>query len=370
MMRFLGAAAWLLALVVAPASATAAAPPAVKAPAAVPAARTPARAKPKASPPPRAPAPQVQLSLEVPTTTGPWTMHVTNDGEVPVRLAADARLLALDVTPRGAAHPVRCELPADMRPADDLETPLVLPPKRSYTERFEPRLYCFGAAKLDALASGSIVVAHLGWVSGAASAPPYAVAAIDGVEPEVSSLKSLVSPPVALPDEVTPPLDPSTPGSAPATDTPHLVLAGERSVDASTADAIQVPLTLRNESSQTVVLRFRPETLGFDLIGPDSVQTCVWPTPPAASVREAFTRIAPHGETSLSVLLSAYCSGHAFDQGGLYVIRPRLDTRRASGNSVGYRSFDGVVVATSPTIVRLHKGTAIPSLRRPRVEPP
>jgi hypothetical protein len=257
-----------------------------------------------------------------------------------------------------------------MRPADDLETPLVLPPKRSYAERFEPRLYCFGATGLDALASGSIVVAHLGWTGRTANAPPYAVAAIDGVEPEVSSLKSLASPPMALPDEVIPPLDPSTTGSAPAIDTPHLALTGGRSVDALTADGIQVPLALRNESSQTVILRFRPETVGFDLIGPDSVQSCVWPTPPAASVREAFTRIAPHGETSLSVLLSAYCSGHAFDQAGLYVIRPRLDTRRASGNSVGYRSFDGMVVAATPTIVRLHKGTAIPPLRRPRVEPP
>jgi hypothetical protein len=311
----------------------------------------------------------VGLAIEVPTVEGPWTMRVTNEGEVPVRITADARMLTLDVTPRGAARPVRCELPAEMRPADELEAALVLPPKRSYAERFEPRLYCFGA-KLDALASGSIVVAHLGWSGGSASSPPFAVAPIDGVEPEVSSLKSLASPAVALPDAITPPLDPSTPGSSPETAPPHLVLKGARAVDAVTADGIDVALTLQNDSSQPVVLRFRPETLGFDVMGPDSLQTCVWPTPPAASVREAFTRIAPHGSTSISVLLSAYCSGHAFDQAGLYVIRPRLDTRRASGVSVGYRSFDGLVVSASPTIVRLHKGTAIPPLRRPHIDPP
>jgi hypothetical protein len=314
----------------------------------------------------------VQLSIGAPTARGPWTMRVTNEGEIPVRLAADARLLTLDVTPRGAARPVRCELPADMRPGDDLETPLVLPPKRSYTERFEPRLYCFGTAKLDALASGAIVVAHLGWLGGTPSAPPYAVAAIDGVEPDlaVAPLKSLASLPIALPDEPTPPFDaPPTTGSPPA-DAPHLVLTGVGAVDALTSEGIDVSVTLRNESSYAVIVRFRPETLGFDVIGPDSVQACTWPTPPGASLREAFTRIAPQGSASINVLLAAYCSGHALDQPGLYVIRPRLDTRRASGVSVGYRSFDGVVVAATPTIVRLHRGKAIPSLRRPRIEPP
>ena len=74
--------------------------------------------------------------------------------------------------------------------------------------------------------------------------------------------------------------------------------------------------------------------------------------------------------TTLDVLLSAYCGGHTLDQAGLYVVRPRLDTRRASGESVGIRSFDGVVVAATPTVVRLHRGNAVPALRRPRLEPP
>jgi hypothetical protein len=272
-----------------------------------------------------------------------------------------------------------------MRPGDDLETPLVLPPKRAYAERFEPRLYCFGATKLDALASGAIVVGRLGWLGGSANAPPYAVAAIDGAEPDgtpatapehgrtppVGPLKSLASPPIALPDEPTPRSDAPATASAPdEEDTPHLVLTGATAVDALTAEGIDVSVTLRNESSHAVILRFRPETLGFDVIGPDSVQSCIWPTPPGAPLREVFTRIAPQGSTSINVLLSAYCSGHALDQAGLYVIRPRLDTRRASGVSVGYRSFDGLVMAAKPTVVRLHKGTAIAALRTPRIEPP
>jgi hypothetical protein len=116
-------------------------------------------------------------------------------------------------------------------------------------------------------------------------------------------------------------------------------------------------------------VRLRPETLAFDVIGPDSVQTCSWPTAPGAAVREAFTRIAPGASATLDVLLSAYCGGHTLDQAGLFVVRPRLDTRHASGESVGIRSFDGAVVAATPTVVRLHRGNAVPALRRPRLEP-
>jgi hypothetical protein len=324
---------------------------------------------------PQAPAPHVALAIDAPTPRGPWTLRVTNDGEVPVRLSADARLLSLDVTPRGARAPVRCELPPDMRPTDELESALVLPPGRAYAETFEPRLYCFGAGKVDALASGSTVVARLAW-GGSQAAPPYAVAAIEGVEPVVASLKSLESPVIALPDE--PSLAPPSASSAPAqtpphgaeTEAPHLVLAGAASVDAAAAEGIDIPITLRNDGAQPVVVRLRPETLAFDVIGPDSVQTCAWPTVPSAAMREAFTRIAPGGSATLDVLLSAYCGGHTLDQAGLYVVRPRLDTRRASGEAVGVRSFDGIVLAVTPTVVRLHRGNAIPALRRPHLEPP
>jgi hypothetical protein len=341
-----------------------------------------ARARPPKKPPvaaaPQGPAPRVSLAVDAPTPRGPWTMRVTNDGEVPVRLSADARLLSLDVTPRGARAPVRCELPADMRPTDELESPLVLPPGRAYSETFEPRLYCFGAGKVDALASGSTVVAHLAW-PGSASAAPYAVAPIDGVEPAVAPLKSVDSPVIALPDEPSfgqslpaPPAQgtQTTPRGTDAETAARLVLTGAPAVDAAAAEGIDIAITLRNDGGQPVSVRLRPETLAFDVIGPDSVQPCVWPTVPGAAMREAFTRIAPGGSASLNVLLSAYCGGHTLDQAGLYVVRPRLDTRRASGESVGIRSFDGVVVAATPTVVRLHRGNAVPALRRPRLEPP
>src|SRR6202044_1722510 len=120
-----------------------------------------------------------------------------------VRLVADARLLTFEVTPRSAAKALHCELPADMRPGDDMDRPLVLPPGRSYVERFEPRLYCFGKRLLDGLAQGAIVVGPLGWTGGKRFRPPFEVESIAGGEPELAPLKEIASPPIGLWDDPT-----------------------------------------------------------------------------------------------------------------------------------------------------------------------
>jgi hypothetical protein len=288
-------------------------------------------------------------------------VRLTNDGDVPVSIAADARLVTLDVIERSARRPVHCELPADMRPADDLERALVVPPKKSYVESFEPRVYCFSAAAQDALAGGSIVIAHLGWKA-TGTKPPFEVWPIDGVEPIVAPLHSVSSPPIALPDDPTPaPVDPLPAGSA------RLQLVGARVVEGTSPTRVEIPVTLHNEGSRAVTVRFRPETLAFEVVGQTGVTDCGWPTPPTAAIRELFTTVPSGGSTTLSVLLGAYCAGHVFDNPGLLVVRPRVDTRKASGDSIGVRSFEGVVVATRPTVVRLHSGTAAPRVHRPRL---
>jgi hypothetical protein len=296
-------------------------------------------------------------------------MRVTNAGDIPVRLVADARLLALEVTPRGAAKAMRCELPADMRPGDDTERALVLPPGRSYAERFEPRLYCFGHRLLDALEEGTIVVGHLGWTSGKSVRPPFEVESIAGVEPELAPLKEIASPPIGLPDESTPPayIPP-----APRPDDPDpvtLSLRGPVSVDAPWPNAISVSVALHNAGKRPVMVRFRPETLRFTAIGPGGVDDCRWPLLPAAAMRDLFTRVSPGGTTELSVLLDAYCADRTFDRAGLLVLRPELDTRRASGADIGLRTFDGRVTATVTTAVRLHQGGKPLPLQQPRLEP-
>jgi hypothetical protein len=324
----------------------------------------------KAEPPAETrPAPSVTLTLDVPTTRGPWTMRVTNRGAVPVRIAADARLLSLEVTPRGARAPVHCELPDDMRPADDLEVALTLAPGRSYAESFEPRMYCF-EGKLDALTAGAVVGAHLGWVGARKLEAPFAVSPIDGAEPAVAPLKALEGSPVALPDEPS-----SWPGRATMTavddDSPRapLSLQGPRAVDADWPNDIRIPLTLRNDGIRPVVVRFRPATVRFEIVGPAGVETCVWPLMPAAAMRELFATLPPKGSETLDLMLSSYCTEHGLDRGGLIVVRPVLDTRNASGLAVGLSTFDGEVTAAAPTLLRLHRGATPQPTRRPRPEP-
>jgi hypothetical protein len=324
-------------------------------------ASTRAALRPKEPPAEANPPPALRLAIDATTTRGAWTMLLTNDGDVPVRIVADARLLSLDVSPRSARAPVRCELPDDMRPAGDLDRVLIVPPKRSYAEYFEPRLYCFGPGKLDALVPGAIVVARLGWSNGPkGGGPPFEASPIEGVEPQVAPMRSVESLPIALPDERTawvtaPQIRPDL-----AADPPRLSLQAATSVDAIAPNDITIPVTLRNDGTHAVTVRFRPEVIGFDIAGPNGVERCAWPAVPAAAMREMFTTLAPKESATLELTPSSYCTGHGLDRSGLILVRPRLDTRNASGAAVGLRTFDGEVTSTTTTIVRLHRGAAPP----------
>lgn len=315
------------------------------------------------------PLPDVKLTLEAPTPKGSWTMRVTNTGTIPVRLVADARLLTLDVTVRGGSKALRCELPADMRPSDDTERPLVLPPGRSYVEHFEPRLFCFGPRLFDALAQGSIVVGHLGWPNGNRAHSPYEVASIPGVEPELAPLKELISPPIGLPDESSPAMTDPIPARPEDPDPVKLDLYGVPAIDAQSSTGININVSLHNAGKRAVVTRFRPETLRFNVTGPSGVTDCRWVLNPVAPMPEFFTTIPPGGTTDLGVLLDAYCSDRVFHHPGLLVVRPELDTHAASGADIGLRTFDGRVVSTRVTVVRLHQGLKPPKLEHPQLEP-
>jgi hypothetical protein len=309
----------------------------------------------------------VRLTLEAPTTQGQWTIRVTNAGDVPVRVAADARTLALDVTPRGARAPVRCELPDDMRPEGDLERPLVLPPGRSYVESFEARLFCFGQKRGATLAPGSIVVARLGWPGKRPAS--FVVSALDGVEPRVAARGAIEAPPVVLPDEPTAP--PAARRTGDAQGDARMSISSTRWVDADSASTIDIGVSLRNEGSHAVAVRFLQEVLGFDVLGPTGVEHCAWPVPPTAPTREQITKIAPGGTTELLASLQAYCGSHTFDQPGLYFVLAHADMRRSTaGPAAGPLSFEGELVATNATVIRLHKGREPKPAGRPQLQEP
>jgi len=327
----------------------------------------------KAPPPPPAPPPSIALTIEA-ASTHSWRMRVENTGDVPVRLTADARLLSFEITPPNAKKPTHCALPADMRPTNDVDRALVLPSKRSYSESFEPRLYCFGANE-EALVAGAKVVAHLGFLPIGAKppaklAPPFVVSPFDGVEPVVSPLKDLVAAPVTLaaPEPAsTAPTTPPAPKEGDDPFPPTLTLSVPKHVEASQPLDLAVTVTVSNEGSRPVTLLFRPETIGFDLIGPNGAMRCSWPGNPGGAVREAFTTLAPKTKQSLSVIIGAVCPDVAFSQGGLFIVRPRLDTRRVDADE-RLHAFKGEVIGTTTTLMRIHHGRHAPKAVRPRLD--
>jgi hypothetical protein len=250
-----------------------------------------------------------------------------------------------------------------------MERPLVLPPGRAYVEHFEPRLYCFGAHLADALAQGSIVVGRLGWLGGNRARPPFEVASIAGVEPELAPLKEIASPPIGLPDEPSVMLEAPAPPRPDDPDPATLTLRGPASIDAPSPAGLGIAVTLHNAGKRPVIVRLRPETLRFEVTAPRGAEDCKWPLSPVAAMHELFTTVPGGGNADLSVLLAAYCSAHPFDEPGLLMIRPELDTRKASGADIGLRTFDGRVLAASPVVVRLHQGLQHPHLQHPHLEP-
>lgn len=318
---------------------------------------------------PALPAANVRLSLAPTTTNSNWVLDVVNDGEVPVRILADVRLLSFDVTPRSARRSVHCELPATMRPSDDLERALVLPPKHAFRESFQPRLYCFGLEGFAALAPGAIVVARLGPVSDR-SAPPE-LSAIDGIEPVIASAHVLEAPAIALPDETYTPEGATQPRTAEsAIDLPRLKLESPKAIDADSPEGVEVPVTLRNEGSIPVIVRFRPETIGFDVSWPVGAPRCGWPALPSAPTRELFTTVPPKGAVELTVTLQTYCADQLFERSGMLAIRPFLETRGASGAPLGLRTFEGRLSASSITFVRVQRGKLDQPLVRPHALAP
>jgi hypothetical protein len=238
-----------------------------------------------------------------------------------------------------------------MLPEDPLDRAVVLPAHRVFAQEIDPRLYCFGQRAFDGLAPGSIVVAHLGGTSHEAP-EAIAIAPLEDVQPAVASARSLDAPPVALPDDPTPVLPLSWPKPSPS---PKVTLTGPAMVDAPSQHDIVIPLTLRNDGSAPLVVRFRPDTLGFDVNGKAAAHTCSWPGNSPSPSREIYETVGAHSSLEISVELSAYCASSTLEGAGLFTVRPWLDTRSVSGGTIGIRTFDDILLSTQSTLVRLQR---------------
>jgi hypothetical protein len=307
--------------------------------------------------------PKVKLTVEPAATGWTWIVRIENTDSVPLRVVGDARLLSLDINPPlpkgGRPTTIHCALPAEMRPSTDEEGIQIVPPGLAYIETFDPRLYCFEAQKARALTAGATVVGRFGFGAsrGRSPVPPFAIAPLDD-EPARGASKEVVSLPFALPASLPAPdgappdgaqVDASPGGAAP---TSRLTVSTPSRIDATNVRDLTLSVTVSNPTPRSVALLLRPETIAIDAAGPSGTTRCQWLVVPSP-IAELFTTLPPKGRASTDVLVSALCPEAFFDRPGLYVLRARIDTRGASGTSIGIHTFDGEVRSPSATLVRM-----------------
>lgn len=328
------------------------------------AAKTP---KPAPPPPPVVSTnpPSVSLAITAAQPARGWTMRVTNNGLEPLRIVADARLLTLEVTPSGGGAVVRCALPAEMRPLTDVRRSILLVAGRSYTETFDPRLYCFAEHDSDALAAGATVVARLGFSPTALAAPFEVMAGAEPIDGGVapSPAKEIVSAPLTLPASAEQPA-PDAVGPVSDVFPVRLTATMPARLDWSDAFEREVTIGLKNEGLRAVTLMLRTGTAGFFVETPKGNVVRCGASAMLPSIGELLTTVTPGGHSSVSVDVTSVCPD-VFDRPGVYVVRPRIDTRRVSG---GAPSYQGEAVGR-PSLVRVRVGRG-DDRPAPVVDPP
>ena len=164
------------------------------------------------------PDPAVRVWMSASAPQGPWTLRVDNEGNRPLRIPGDVRLLRFEidsepyvvptepvdpkpkkwakVKAKAPAKPVVCKLPSPLRPdAFPDSSALLLRPGESYVESFDPRLFCFGKEAAARLAGGAVVHSRFGWE--AAKQPAWSAKKKPDTGPFV--VESTVFPPDTLP---------------------------------------------------------------------------------------------------------------------------------------------------------------------------
>lgn len=302
----------------------------------------------------------------------PWTLRVENQGELPMRLAADPRLLVLELVPGvGSSRTVttvRCTLPADTRPQTDEGRELVIPAKRAWSASFDPRFHCFDAKARALLVPGTGVRARLGFPSPARAAvkggpaAPFIVAPVGAAVGLLRAEKELVAEAFVIPEgQPTPGATPAPPPLGP----PPGLLSGEEAVpppvhvtatkvlDAARGKDLSLTVTMTNTDRKPLVALLRPSTLRFRVAGPRGNVSCGKTATIDAPIRELFSAVGASRAVSQTVLLTAYCPADTFELPGLYRVTSVVDTTGASGAPLGLKTWDGVAETQTPSLIRV-----------------
>ncbi len=342
----------------------------------------------KAPEPPPLPPAGARLWLIAPTALGPWTMRLENEGTVALRIAADSRLLRLEVQTSEEAKPVSCVLPSSLRSARFPEDrALLLAPGHSYVESFDPRLFCFGKSAVP-LGPNVTVRARFGWeppkekktaFKPKTKKPPTGPFAVESTEREatVGPLFEVVAPSILLgaatvspakeakeaPGEKKPEVRPDAPeGSpdkpAPASTPPvderagKLELSSTPYVEAAAPRNITVTVTAKNVGLRPIVVALRPWMMSFRIDGPGGMAEMCY----AANARrnlpsDAYRPVAPGASTSFTVLLAEVCPKNIFSRPGLYRVTALMDAKETLNQGVDVTTTK--LTTREPSFVRL-----------------
>jgi hypothetical protein len=319
----------------------------------------------------------VALRIEAPDVAGPWKLVLSNDGDVPLRVAADGRLLTLEVAPpeeiniddpygtstvkKKPPPPTVCRLPPELRPsAVTDERAVVLAPGSRYEEVVSPALYCFSPAEAKALVAGARVTAKLGFVEtkAAAKAPPRPPFAVEpaALSSSVSPLKEIVAdsfvvapaPSASSPDAVSGDTSDDPTG-------PRLELTAPARVDSRDEKTVTTTLTVKNVGRRKARLHIRRDNLLFDIDGPDGSAHCGLPSSRRVVPRDMFDSLAPGASRSIEVWIGELCPNVTFDRPGLYRVRAGLAFPAAPAAD-GNRAWTRTVIGKELMLVRIRQG--------------
>ena len=348
-------------------------------------------------PPPLPPA-HVTLQIDVPgEDDGPWKMIVTNEGDVPVRLAADGRLLSFEILPpegstapaetnAGAkgnerkakpAEPVVCKLPPQLRPVGVVDDrAVILAPATRYVEIVNPNLYCFELKTAHALTAGATVTAKLGFPPPAARGakkapldPPFIVEPATR-DAQVSAVKELATAPFTL-SHAAGPSDDKVRSELPAPGgderAPLLELSAPSRIDSDSELTVGVGFAVKNLGERPTMVHIRRDNLLFDIDGPDGPSHCGTSASHRRVPQENYSSLRPGATQSLDVWVGEMCPDIVFDRPGLYRVWPTLTFPNATGTPA-VQGWTTPLRTREPILVRILRGRlpfyAVPPVAR------
>jgi hypothetical protein len=325
-----------------------------------------------------APAPNLELQLVERGPGLPWVLTIVNRAADPVRLAADPRLLALEVEPPGKKKPELCRLPGNLFPSrSDQRTEVTLAPGEGVAHSFDPRLYCFASGGQWQLVPGAVITPRFGWKEKTKTSwkggkrvetrvkqsPPYvampANADADEEEPP-GAIKELTGQPFSLRTEYIEwsraRLVREQKNKGP------LELSILQGADARAELNATLTVRLKNTSKKSLLVYFRRELVSFEVMGPDGLITCDAQPDDRAPDRQAFRQLGPGGSTSHTSRLVELCPRGTFGRPGLYLVHARFEPNE-SGERFGLDAHVGQVLSEQPATIRIRTGE-LPFLKK------